>query len=278
MTIVVFGARGRVGRRVADGIVAAGGRVRRTGREALDAAGSGTESVAADLERPETLGPALKNVKAAFLYAVPAGVDGFVAAAEDAGVRRVVLLSSSAVTQPDAEHNPIARRHRVVEEALERSGLEWTFVRGGMFATNAIGLWSHAVRHEGKVRLPFPDAQTAPVHEDDLATLAVAALTTDGHAGKAYTVHGPESLTLRDQVDAISAAVGRPIPTERVSEEEAREQMSRTMPDFAVTAILRNWAAAGDRPAATSSLIPEIVGRPARTFREWAVDHAADFR
>ena len=278
MTIVVFGARGSVGRQVINGLRAAGKRVRAAGRQPSGVFGPEIETVVADLERPETLGPALAGASGAFLYAHPAGIEGFVAAAQAAGVRQVALLSSAAVTWPGAEQSPIARRHRAVEEALERSDLEWTFVRGGMLATNTVGLWSRSIRAEGKVRLPYPDAQSAPVHESDLAALAVTALATGGHRGKAYTLLGPQSLTLREQVAAIAAAIHRPITVEVVPEQAAQAEMAQTMPDFAVTAILRNWAGAGAMPAETSSLIPQIVGRPARTFAEWAVDHADDFR
>ncbi|MEV6932275.1 NAD(P)H-binding protein [Dactylosporangium sp. NPDC051485] len=275
MTIVVFGARGSVGRHVLNGLVAAGERVRAASRSAADL---GVESVVADLDRPETLGAALAGASGAFIYAHPAGVEGFVAAAREAGVRRVALLSSASAARPGAEQNPIARWHLAVEEALERSGLEWTFVRGGGFATNTIGLWGPSIRAEGKIRVPYPDAQSAPVHEADLAALAVAALTGGGLGGKAYVVLGPESLSLRAQAAAIGAALGREIAVEAVPEDVAREEMRRGLPDLAVTTILRYWAAAGDGPAETSAVIPEVLGRPARTFAEWAVDHAADFR
>ncbi|MBF9133059.1 NAD(P)H-binding protein [Plantactinospora sp. S1510] len=278
MTIVVFGARGSVGRQVLSGLQAAGKPVRAASRQPSGAFGSEVETVVADLERPETLDRALTGATGAFLYAHPAGIDSFVATARRAGVGRVALLSSALVTRPGAEHSPIARRHRTVEEALGRSDLDWTFVRGGMFARNTIGLWSRSIRTEGKVRLPYPDAHSAPVHEADLAALAVTALTAEGHGGKAYTLWGPESIALREQVAAIAAALGRPIAVEVVPEQVAQAEMAQSMPDFAVTAILRTWAAAGDRPVEISSLIPQILGRPARTFADWAIDHADDFR
>lgn len=277
MTIVVFGARGSVGRHVLGGLLVAGERVRAATRQPSATFDRSFESVVADLEKPETLAPALTGIKSAFLYAHPAGIDGFVTAARAAGVQRVVLLSSASVARPGAENSPISLRHRAVEEALRNSGLEWTFLRGGMFATNTIGMWSRSIRHENKVRLAFPDAQSAPVHEADLGALAVAALTTDGHAGKAYAAYGPESLTLREQVGAIAAALGRPIAVEEVTEEVARADMTRAMPEFAVTAILRNWASSAGRPVETSTVVADILGHPARTFAQWATDHADDF-
>lgn len=132
MVTVVFGARGNVGRHVAEALVAQGGPVRLTGR-APDPAGfpPGAQVVAADLEHSETLPAALEGAERVFLYAIPDGIEEFVAAAETAGVRHVVLLSSGAVLQSEADQNPIARSHRIVEAALEQSDLAWTFIRPG---------------------------------------------------------------------------------------------------------------------------------------------------
>jgi uncharacterized protein YbjT (DUF2867 family) len=277
MTFVVFGARGSVGGQILQELLAAGRPVRATSRTAAGF-GPGVESMTADLDQPETLGRALEGATGVFLYAHPAGADGFVSAARAAGVQRVVLLSSGAVGRPGSEDSPIARMHRTVEEALEKSGLEWTFIRGGMFATNALGLWAASIRRDGRVALPYPEARTAPVHEADLATLAVAALTTDGHAGRAYPLWGPEALTQREQIARISAAAGRPIVVDEVGADQARAEMSRTMPAAAVDAVLTVWASSVTHPTETSTLIPDLLGRPARTFADWAADHADAFR
>ncbi|MEV5754364.1 NAD(P)H-binding protein [Actinoallomurus sp. NPDC052308] len=279
MVAVVFGARGNVGRHVAAGLLAAGKEVRATSRTP-DTAGlpPRMQVVAADLERPETLPAALDGAEQVFLYAKPDGVHGFVAAARAAGVRQVVLLSSAAIVAPDAEQNPIARQHRAVELAIERSGIDWTFIRPGMFATNTLWWWQRSIQADGVVRNPYPDAQTAPVHEKDMAALAVTALTEPGHRGQAYTVYGAESLTLRQQVEHIGDALGRKIPFEVISVEEARMEMGRTLPAIGVETFLRQWAARDGTPAQTSTIVEEITGRPAHTFAEWAEAHADDFR
>jgi uncharacterized protein YbjT (DUF2867 family) len=279
MVAVVFGARGNVGRHVAGGLLAAGDEVRATSRTP-DAAGlpASTQIVAADLERPETLPGALQGAEKVFLYAKPDGIEGFVEAAASAGVRLVVLLSSAAVVAPDAERNPIARQHRTVELAIERSGIDWTFIRPGMFATNTLWWWQRPIRDEGIVRSPYPDAQTAPVHEQDLAALAVTALTRPGHRRQAYTVYGPQSLTLRRQVEQIGDALGRTIPLEAISVDEARAELGRTIPAIGVETFLRQWKARNGKPAEVSTIVEEVTGHPARTFAQWAADHADDFR
>jgi uncharacterized protein YbjT (DUF2867 family) len=278
MVTVVFGARGNVGRHVAAGLRAAGEQIRATSRN------PGTASfppqmqvVAADLERPETLPAALEGAEKVFLYAKPDGVQGFVAAAASAGVRHVVLLSSGAVVNSGAEHNPIARQHRAVELAIEQSGLAWTFIRPGMFATNTLWWWANSIRTEGVVRAPYPDAQTAPVHEKDMAALAVAALTEPGHQQRAYTVYGPESLTLQRQAEHIGDAIDRHITFEVISVEQARVELGKTMPPIGVETILRLWAAGNATPAPVSTIVEKITGRPAHTFAQWAEDHADQF-
>jgi uncharacterized protein YbjT (DUF2867 family) len=278
MVAVVFGAQGNVGRHVAVGLCAAGEWVRATSRDPGTARlPPDVEVVAADLERTETLPAALDGADKVFLYAKPLGIDGFVAAARSAGVRRVALLSSAAVTRPEARDHPIARAHRAVEQALEDSGMAWTFVRGGMFATNALWWWARSIRADSVVRTPYPDAHTAPVHEKDLADVAVTGLTRPGHDGMAYTVLGPQSLTVRQQVEHIATAIGRPVAVEVCPVDEARAELGRTMPAPAVDAVLRLWAA-GTGTAPTSTVVPEVTGHPGRTFAEWAADHADDFR
>src|SRR6266568_8223062 len=182
MITVVFGAGGNVGRHVAAALSSAGERIRLTSRKPRPTGfPPGAEVVTADLENPDTLPAVLDGAQRVFLYAKPEGIDGFVTAAESAGVQHVVLLSSGAVVHPGAERNPIARAHAAVESAIEKSGLAWTFIRPGMFATNTLWWWRNSIRDEGIVRVPHPDAQTAPIHEKDLAALAVTALTQPGH-------------------------------------------------------------------------------------------------
>jgi uncharacterized protein YbjT (DUF2867 family) len=281
MVTVVFGARGNVGRHVAAGLDAAGQQVRVTSRNPATARFPPRMQVAAaDLEQPDTLPAALVGAGKVFLYARPMGIEGFVEAARAAGVRHVVLLSSAAVVNAGARDNPIARQHRAVELAIEQSGIDWTFIRPGMFAANTRWWWAESIRTASTVRVPYPDARTAPVHEKDMAALAVTALTEPGHGHghQAYAVYGPQSLTLRRQVEHIGDAVGREIRLEVVSREQARAELGKTMPPIGAETILRAWEAGNGIPARTSAIVEKITGRPARTFAQWAADHAGDFR
>jgi uncharacterized protein YbjT (DUF2867 family) len=279
MATVVFGARGNVGRHVAAGLLAAGEQVRVTSRNPSTARFPPQLQVAAaDLEEPGTLPTALAGAGNVFLYAKPAGIQGFVEAARAAGVRHVVLLSSAAVASADAEHNPIARLHRAVELAIEQSGIDWTFIRPGMFAANTRWWWAEPIRRASAVRLPWPDAQTAPVHEKDIAAIAVAALAGHAHSRQAYTVYGPQSLTLRQQVRHIGDAIGRDISLSVIAAGQARQELAASTSPAAADAVMGAWRAGNGGPAPTSVIVEKITGRPARTFAEWAADHAGDFR
>ncbi|WP_333736098.1 hypothetical protein [Streptomyces sp. IBSBF 2806] len=165
-----------------------------------------------------------------------------------------------------------------MESALEEAGLSWTFIRPGMFATNTRWWWTRAIKGGEAVRLPYPEALTAPVSERNIAALAVTALSERGHGRQAYTLYGPQALTLREQVEHIGAAMGKKIPIERVTPEQARADLGRTTPPMGVEAIMRAWEAGDEIVPETSAIIEKLTGTPAQTFPEWAQEHADDFR
>lgn len=286
MTVLVTGATGNVGRLVVAQLVAARERVRVLTRNPAGASfPAGVEVVAGDLTQPATLAPALVGVERMFLFPLPWTAGEVTALARAAGVARIVVLSSGAVTAglDTAFHLP-------VEQAVERCGAAWTHVRAGEFALNKLWLWGPTVRADRVVRDPFPDALHCPVHERDIADVAVAALREDGHQGAAYTLNGPSWLSNRQQASAIADALGEPVAFEQVSRERAREQY-RAQGGFAAASadfLLGFTAYSGDQPDTDEPPLPvepvpvptaeQVTGRPARTFAEWARDHAADFR
>lgn len=288
MTVLVIGARGNVGRHAVAGLLAAGVPVRPTSRNpeagvarraglAGEARQRGEEAgqrgdpemVAVDLTRPQTFPAALAGVRKVFLYAESQHIREFVSAAKAAGVEHIVLLSSASVVMPGADSNPVALWHLAVERPIAGSGIPWTFVRPGAFATNTLR-WSGTVRSEGVVRVPYPDSQTNPIHERDIAAVAVRALTSSGHEGASYLLTGPESLSQRRQVELIGAAIGREVRCEEISHDEARG----TTPE----PLLRYLASTGGKQVPVSYVVQEVTGRPGLTYGQWASDHAADFR
>ena len=204
--------------------------------------------------------------------AAPAAVDRM---ARYAG--RIVFLSAPHRTAHPffQQANPVAAMQAEIERLIEASSLRWTFVRPGMFAANALSWWAPQVRAGDVVRWPYAEAPTAPIHERDTAAVAVRALLEDGHDGAEYVLTGPESLSQLEQVVTIGEVIGRSLRYEEVSPDAARRELS---PASAMDMLLDAWAAAIGQPAFVTSTVAEITGRRARTFREWVVDHASEFR
>ncbi|PZG50389.1 NmrA family transcriptional regulator [Spongiactinospora gelatinilytica] len=289
MRILMTGATGNVGRLVVDRLVRAGVTVRALSRDPARARvrfAEDVEVVEGDLARPQSMAPALKGVDGMYLFPHAATAPQVVALAGEAGVRRIVVLSSGAVTTGyDTDF------HLPVEHAVESSGLEWTHVRPGEFMLNKLWLWGPSIRAERIIREPLPDAAWYPVHEQDIADVATAALIEDGHQGAAYTLNGPELITRRAQVAAIAAAIGAEIRLEVVTPAQARELylaqggFAADNADFLTG--FKDYSGAEADPSAKQefdlamlgpmSTAEEVTGRPTRTFAEWAHDHARDF-
>lgn len=145
-----------------------------------------------------------------------------------------------------------------------------------MFAANCLSWWAPQIRAGDVVRWPYAAAPTAPIDERDVAAVAVRALLESGHDGAEYVLTGPESLSQIEQVATIGDVIGRPLRFEEMSPEAARRELPFPAP--ALNMLLNAWAAAMGRPAFVTSTVAEITGRPARTFRDWVIDHAEEFR
>jgi uncharacterized protein YbjT (DUF2867 family) len=278
MTVLVTGARGDVGAAVLAGLVAAGEPVRASSRAPRPGEfPAGIEVARVDLTHPASWPAALTGVRKVFLYAHPEGVAQFAAAARKTGVEHVVLLSSSTVLYPESEADPIALRHITAERALDEAGLDRTFLRPGYYATNTLR-WQ-LIRTGRVLRTAFPEAVTSPVHERDIAQVAVRALLDDTHRGAAYPVLGAGPATAREQVAAIAEALGEPVRLEETDVDTYRTHLLTQMSRPIVERLLQ---ARGNMPQLPAELatdaVPEVLGRPALTFAAWARDHAADFR
>jgi len=173
--------------------------------------------------------------------------------------------------------NDLRQVYAGVEELIEKSGMRWTMLRPGPFALNYRHWWAPQIRSGDLVRWFHGDAQTAAVHERDIAAVAVRALCDQRHDGQDYVVTGPESLTQREQLAIIGESVGRRLVFDEVSPDTARREVIAAWPPRVADMLLSAYAAAVDRPAFITSTVEAVTGTPARTFREWANDHATDF-
>ncbi|MEU6895967.1 NAD(P)H-binding protein [Streptomyces sp. NPDC046557] len=277
MTILITGARGKVGQAVIARLHSAGLAVRAaSGHPAELTVPAGVETAELALDRPETFAPALSGVRQVFLYPEPAGIHDFVKAAEAAGVEHVVLLSSSSVLGPDAENDPLASHSLKIERALADSALTHTFLRPDAFASNSFG-WAGSISRSMPVQLAYPDAHVALIHPEDIADIAAEALTGGALTGRSLTLTGPESLSFREQLAVLADTLGREIPVEHISRPEAERQMGGYLPAPMACSLLDLWKAADHRPAAIADTTETLLGRPARTFRQWAQENAGAF-
>src|SRR5262249_8148054 len=161
------------------------------------------EVVKGDLTVPDSLDRSLDDVDAAFLvWTAPATACEAALPRIAKHVPRIVFLSSPHQTAHPffRQPNPLAKMHAEIERLIKASGVEWTFLRPGMFATNALFWWAPQIRADNIVRWPYADAPTAPIHEQDIGAVAARVLCEEGHTGNDYVLTGPESLSQLEQV------------------------------------------------------------------------------
>ena len=278
-TILVTGATGNVGHHIATQLRDAGVGVRALSRDpSSPRLPAGVSAVAGDLSRPDSLRDAAAAAEVAFLlwpFLSAEGANAAVAALAGQ-VRRIVYLSAISVHDgaPPGENGVWG----AVERAIEESGAQWTFLRAGGFATNTLA-WADEIRSAGVVRWVYGAAARSLIHERDVADVAVRALTDDRHAGQKHVLTGPEAITQADQVAAIGEVIGRPLRWEEAPADEIRALLAAITGDRAFADhALDYWASLIAEPEPVTRAVEEITGRRARSFLEWASDHAGDFR
>ncbi len=257
--ILVIGATGKTGARVAAKLEAKGLTVRR---------GSRSSAIPFDWEAPETWAPALRGARAAYVtyfpdLAFPGAVEkleSLVETAKDVGVEHLVLLSGR------GEHHA-----RLGEEVVRNSGVDFTIVRAAWFAQN----FSEGYLREPVLAgvLPMPGGEIAePIIDiDDIADVAVAALTEDGHKGRLYEVTGPRLMTFAEMAEVLSQATDRPIQYIPISFEDFHANVASAGGDFVAevfTAIARETL--DGRNAHTTDGVKQALGRPPRDFADFA--------
>jgi uncharacterized protein YbjT (DUF2867 family) len=278
--ILVTGATGNVGREVVKLLLAGGEKVAAVTRNPSAAVLPGdAQVIGGDPSRPATLAPALSGVEAVFLSprAVGNGAAELLARVAEQGAQRVTVIS--AVTVEDGSgHRRFADAFKAVEDVVKASDLEWTILRCADFAANTV-VWAPQIRATGVVRGAYGNAATSTIDERDVAAVATRALVNRRHGERCYVLTGPQSLTQRDKVHSIGAALGRSLSWEEISPLQVRQAMiAQQLPDEVPDRLLGYLADRIEQPGPSSTAVEEILDRPARTFAEWADEHAEAFR
>jgi len=264
-TVLVLGGTGKTGRRVAQRLGQRGVPVR---------IGSRSAEPPFDWEDRSTWVPALDGMSAAYIsyypdIAIPGAVEtvrAFARLAVERGVRRLVLLSGRG--EAEAEE---------AERSVQASGADLTIVRATWFAQNFSEDYMLDSVLAGQVALPAADTPEPFVDADDIADVAVAALTEDGHVGELYELTGPRALTFADAVAEISAAAGREIAYLPVSIDEFAAQATAQGVPGDVVALLRYLfgEVLDGRNSHTTDGVQRALGRAPKDFSDFARDAAA---
>ncbi|QNE75697.1 NAD(P)H-binding protein [Streptomyces finlayi] len=261
--ILVLGATGKTGRRVVR-------HLRDTGTARVRAASRSGE-VTFDWTFPATWEPALSGALAVYLVAPedPAPVGEFVAQAVRAGVRRFVALSGHGV---EAAGDDFGQGMLAGEGAVRASGAEWTIIRPSNFFQNFDeDLW-HAPLRAGRLALPIGAMPEPFVDADDVAEVAAAVLTGDGHEGRTYELTGPRALTFAEATETIARAAGRPIRYEELTPEAYRaELLGQGRPEAMVDLLGGMFAVhRAGHSAALGDGVQQVLGREAADLAPWA--------
>ncbi len=257
---LVLGGTGKTGRRVAERLQREGHAVR---------IGSRSARPTFDWDNETSWEACLKDVTAAYITYVPDlampgatdAIEAFVSKAKQAGVERLVLLSGRG--EPEAQ---------ACEHIVEESGLEWTVIRAAWFNQNfSEGAFIDMVL-DGAITLPGGDTPEPYIDADDIADVAVAALTEAGHSGQIYEVTGPRLMTMTDVAADLSEATGRQIDYIDIPHEAFISEITNSgapkdvvwILDYLFSTILDG------RNAHLTDGVARALGRPPKDFSEYA--------
>lgn len=263
--ILILGGTGKTGRRVAEKLTKQGLQIR---------IGSRSGATPFDWENPETWLPSLKNVRAVYItyypdLAVPgaaAVIGSFAKLAVDYGVRRLVLLSGRGEEEA-----------QLSEQALMDSGAEWTILRSSWFCQNFSESFLLDMVLGGEVALPVGDVTEPFIDADDIADVAVAALTDDRHIGQLYELTGSRALTFAEATEAIAKASNRQVRYTLLSHEQFMamlEQQEVPGEYMALMSYLFTTVLDG-RNSQPSDDVQRVLGRAPRDFIDYAKNVAA---
>jgi uncharacterized protein YbjT (DUF2867 family) len=281
--ILVTGASGNVGGVVLQELVRAGAPVRAMYRSQDDAAKApaGANPVIADFADRASLDRALEGVERAFLVCspIPQLVEfesNMIDACRERGTKHVVVNSALGA---DCFDKSFPHWHGSVEEKVHASGLRATIIRPESFMQNITAFFAGTINQQGAFYAAVGDAGFGFVDVRDIGAVVAKVLTSGGHAGKTYTLTGPELLTYHDVAAKISALVGRPVRYIDITQEQLRQSLREAgMPAWQVEALadLQTYYSDGAGGVVTGDL-RAVLGREPIRFEQFLKDNATTF-
>ncbi len=277
MPYLITGATGPVGRAIVTQLRTIGQDVRIVTRDG-DKAPVGVEAVQGDFTKGDLPTRAFEGVNRVFLFPAQGGVDAFLKQAKTARVEQIVVLSSlaAALEYERDKTSMSALHHLAIEKAVIASGIPYTFLRPGTFANNLL-FWAHSIQTGNTVYGPYANSVQAPIHEADIAAVAVVALTQNGHQGKTYPLTGPQALTRIEQLNCIGTAIGKELHFQEIPADAFQKEMEKYMPLPVIKMLLDYWSDTVTVPDVVLPTVEQLTSHKARTLAQWAQDHASDF-
>jgi uncharacterized protein YbjT (DUF2867 family) len=284
-TILITGSTGNVGSQVVKQLSSFSGSVRaavQSKNRADDIKNTKAELVEMNFSKSETIEAAFKDIQKLFLLTpfVPDMVEmskSLIREAKKAKVNHIVKQSAFGSDLGDGI--TMNKLHRQVEEAIESSGINYTFLRPMSFMQNYLGL-SDSIKSQGVFYAPLIDSRTSFVDVRDIAAVAVEALTKSGHENKAYIITGPEAVSNYDIANILSKSTGRKITYVNISDDDARKEMKENgMQEWTINALMElyNFQKAG-KASHVSLDVERITNRKPISFEQFAKDYTETFR
>lgn len=263
--LLILGATGKTGRRIAQQLDASGYSVR---------LGSRGATPPFDWQDQSTWAAALDGVHAVYIsfqpdLAVPGALEtlqAFTTQAVNSGVNKLVLLSGRG--EIEAEQ---------AERVVQGSGLDWTILRASWFCQNFSEAHFLEPIVQGQLALPVSHIAEPFVDVEDIAEIAVAALTQPGHTGQLYELTGPQALTFAEAVAEIARATHRQIGFVTVAPHAYRHALEQEqLPAEVIDLVLYLFTTVLDgRNTPVADGVERALGRPARSFRDYVRRTAA---
>ncbi|HET9933794.1 MAG TPA: SDR family oxidoreductase [Polyangiaceae bacterium] len=283
MKYLIFGATGNIGSRVTQRLIARGERASvfvRNAKKAKALFGEQADVHVGDFEKPGvSLARALAGIDKIFLVTDGPDLDlrdrAVAVAAKSAGVRHVVKLSTLDV------HTGVGTGtwHARGELAIRESGVAFTFIQSAGFMLNALG-WAHSIRERRVLRTPTGQGKIAFIHEDDIADVAIAALTTRDYHDQSLIITGPEALSYGEMAAIIGGAIGKRVRFEQISDQQAYAGVVRWAgKGLYADAMIDIWRAVREgRLANVSDGVQRVLARKPISFHRWVEENANAFQ
>lgn len=281
MICLVTGARGDVGSKVVEGLLARGARPRAFVRDLQKARarfGDRVELFAGDLGDSEALRKAMAGANSLFLVnsgaEIPKRDEIAAVAAKASGLKHLVKLSSLDIRQGLA----IGAWHERGEATIRAAGVPFTFLQPTGFMSNLLA-WAGSIQKEGIVRSSTGNGRRAFIHSGDIAAVAVEVLLSGRYIGESLPLTGPEALTFAEVTAKIAARIGQPLTFQAISDDEAQQRYSATgAPSEETEAHVALWRAIREgRLGTITDTVERILLRKPITLDQWIVENAGAF-